>query len=120
MNNAETFYRTVGGRGFPLDIAGVRERAALAYERCFYPAGFVRQLFAIMASGSRRRALAAVRVPTVVIHGSDDPLIPPSGGRATAAAIPGAAFFVIEGMGHDLPRGAWPTIVNAIANTAAA
>lgn len=120
MERAERFYRVVGSHGFELDIAGTRERAARAYDRCFYPAGFLRQFLAILASGSRSKALRGLRVPTLVLHGSVDPLILPAGGRQTAALIPNAAFHLVEGMGHDLPRGAWPTIVNAIANTAAA
>ncbi len=119
MERAETFYRVVGSRGFDLDIAGTRERALRAYDRCFYPAGILRHLLAILASGSRSRRLGAVRAPTLVLHGSVDPLISPAGGRATAKAIPGAAFHLVRGMGHDLPRGAWPQIIDAIANTAA-
>lgn len=118
MARAETFYRVVGGRGFPLDIETVRERAGRAYDRCFYPAGFLRQLAAILASGSRREALAFVRVPAAVIHGADDPLILPRGGRATAEALPDARLVVVEGMGHDLPRGAWPQILDAIEGAA--
>ncbi len=117
---AEEFYRIVGGRGFPLDVEGIRDRAGRAYDRCFYPAGFLRQYFAILASGSRTAALRSVTAPSLVVHGSDDPLIPALGGRATARAIPRSAYQLIRGMGHDLPRGAWPDIVNAIANTAAA
>lgn len=120
MERAERFYRVVGSRGFELDVAGTRERAGLAYDRCFYPAGFRRQFLAILASGSRSRRLRGVRVPSLVIHGSVDPLIVPAGGRRTASVIPNAAFQLVKGMGHDLPRGAWPAIVNAIANTAAA
>ena len=120
MDRAEEFYRVVGGRGFPRDFEAVRERAGRAFDRCFYPSGFVRQMFAILSSGSRVDALGRVTSPSLVLHGSDDLLIPPAGGRATAKAIQGAGFHLVKGMGHDLPRGAWPQIVNAIANTAAA
>jgi pimeloyl-ACP methyl ester carboxylesterase len=119
MDRAEAFYRVVGGRGFPLDVAGVRDRSGRAYDRCFYPQGFLRQFFAILASGSRSSALRGVTAPTLVLHGSDDPLILPWGGRATAQAVPGATFHLVRGMGHDLPRGAWPQMINGIANTAA-
>ena len=100
--------------GFPFDEEGTRERAARSYDRCFYPAGVGRQLLAIMASGDRTPALRALRVPTLVVHGEGDPLITPSGGLATAAAVPGARLLMIPGMGHDLPREAWDTIVDAI------
>lgn len=118
MDRAEAFYQVVGSRGFERDVATIRERAGRAYDRCFYPPGFLRQLAAILASGSRREALRFVRSPAAVIHGSDDPLIPPRGGRATARALPNAELHLIEGMGHDLPEGAWPTIIGAIERAA--
>jgi pimeloyl-ACP methyl ester carboxylesterase len=96
------------------DEGRTRERAAEAYDRSFYPVGVGRQLLAIVASGSRREALGAVRVPTLVIHGGADPLVQPDGGRRTAEAIPGAALLVIDGMGHDLPPAFWPQVVDAI------
>jgi pimeloyl-ACP methyl ester carboxylesterase len=108
-------WRTIGSPGFPFDEANVRKRAALAYDRCFHPEGTARQLAAILGHGSRRARLAHLKVPTLVIHGAADPLVPIEGGRDTAAAIPGAELLVIEGMGHDLPQGAWPQIVGAIA-----
>lgn len=107
-------WRTIGSPGFPFDEAGTRMRAACLYDRCFYPAGVARQLAAILAHGSRVERLRGVAAPTLVIHGADDPLIPVAGGRDTAASIPGASLLVIEGMGHDLPAGAWPCIVDAI------
>src|SRR3989442_709126 len=80
--------------------------AGRSCDRCFSPAGAARQLVAILASGSRREALAAVTIPTLVIHGRDDPLIPLEAGLDTARAVPGAELLVIDGMGHDLPRAA--------------
>ena len=65
---------------------------------------------ATLATGDRTRALNFVRIPSLVIHGSVDPLIPPAAGRATARAIPRARLCMIDGMGHDMPRGTWPTI----------
>ncbi|HEV7885976.1 MAG TPA: alpha/beta hydrolase [Acidimicrobiales bacterium] len=121
MDRAEAAVRAFGSRGLPVDWAAVRERAGQSYDRCFYPIGFARQLVAIIASGDRTERLRQLDVPTVVIHGTDDKLIDPSGGEATAAAIPGAEHIVIEGMGHDLPAPAWPAIVGAIVrNTARA
>jgi pimeloyl-ACP methyl ester carboxylesterase len=72
-----------------------------------------------MTGGSRAAQLRRLTVPTLVIHGKADRLVNPSGGRATAKAIPGARLLLIDGMGHDLPRGAWPQIVDAIADNAA-
>ncbi len=81
-------------------------------------AGVARQLHAITASGDRTEALHNLRLPATVIHGAEDPLINPSGGRATAKAIPGARLRIIEGMGHDLPRALWPTFVEEITSNA--
>jgi pimeloyl-ACP methyl ester carboxylesterase len=117
----EYFARTfdvIGSPGFPRDEARIRARAAEAYDRCYYPVGVARQLAAIGASGNRTPALRRLDVPTVVIHGTDDPLIPIRGGRATARAIPGAELVEIPGMGHDLPPGVWPRVVDAIARNA--
>jgi len=111
---AVRIFRTIGSPGFPFDEERVRRRAARSYDRCFHPAGPARQLLAIVASGSRRPRLARVRVPALVIHGAGDPLIPVEGGIDTAAAIPGAELLIIEGMGHDLPRGVWPQVIDAI------
>ena len=104
----------IGSRGFPVDVDVTRDLAGRAFGRGFHPEGTARQFLAILASGDRTAQLAAIRAPTIVIHGSEDPLIDVSGGRATAAAIPGAELMVIEGMGHDMPRGAWPQIIDAI------
>jgi pimeloyl-ACP methyl ester carboxylesterase len=95
--------------------ADARARATRAAARGLNPAGGVRQVAAIMASGSRKEALARVKAPTLVIHGADDPLIPVEAGEATARAIPGAELLKLERMGHTLPRALWPTIVEAIA-----
>jgi pimeloyl-ACP methyl ester carboxylesterase len=109
----------IGGKGFPVDEAKVREQAAIAFDRCYHPAGFLRQIAAIMAADSRAAGLSGLRLPVTVIHGLDDPLVPPENGRRTASAIPGAELVEIEGMGHDLPEGAWPRIVDAISAAAA-
>ena len=111
-------WRTIGSPGFPVDEDVIREQTARAFDRGVNPAGIARQLVAILASGSRREALGAVRAPTLVIHGADDPLIPDAAGRDTAASIPGAELLLIEGMGHDLPRALWPRLVDAIAKHA--
>jgi pimeloyl-ACP methyl ester carboxylesterase len=107
-------FRMIGSPAYPVDEARMRERAAATYDRCHYPAGTARQLGAIMASGSRTAALRRLEVPTVVIHGESDPLVPLRAGRATARAIPNARLLAIPGMGHDLPEPLWPTFVDAI------
>jgi pimeloyl-ACP methyl ester carboxylesterase len=90
-----------------LEENAIRARAAAAYDRCFCPAGIGRQMRAVMRDGSRAEQLAQLDLPALVIHGSRDTLIDPSGGRRTAALIPGARYFEIEGMGHDYPPPVW-------------
>jgi len=104
----------IGSRGFPLDAEAVRARAARAYDRCFAPLGVGRQMAAIIASGSRAEALHALRIPTLVVHGDADPLVPLACGRDTAECVPGAELLVVNGMGHDLPRPVWPLLIDAI------
>jgi pimeloyl-ACP methyl ester carboxylesterase len=99
---------------FPLDEAKDRERALRVFERGLNPAGVGRQLRAILASGSRKERLRAVKAPTLVIHGTVDPLVHPEGGKDTAAAIPGAKLMMVDGMGHALPIPMWPQIIDAI------
>ena len=99
---------------FPEDEALDRARAERTFERGLNPAGAGRQLRAILASGSRKKRLASVKAPTLVIHGTVDPLIRPESGKDTAASIPGARLLMIEGMGHALPIPMWPQIIDAI------
>ncbi len=112
-------HRMLGSPAYPTGEAEVRAAALRRYERAHCPEGAARQLCAILASGERTDRLAQVTAPTVVIHGTDDALIQPSGGRATAEAIPGAKLVLVEGMGHDLPPAYWDQIVDAIAKLAA-
>ena len=97
----------------------MREIAGRSFDRGHSPAGIARQLHAITASGDRTPGLRKLELPALVIHGKNDLLVNPSGGRATAKAIPGARLRMIEGMGHDLPRALWPTFVEEIAANAA-
>ena len=106
--------RVIGSPRFPRDEEDIRQRAGRAWDRGVNPAGFARQLAAVYVSGDRTEALRSLDVPTLVVHGEDDPLIPVSGGRATAAAIPGAELWTIPGMGHDLPRGIWHDLIARI------
>ncbi|CAM5509196.1 alpha/beta fold hydrolase [Streptomyces xanthochromogenes] len=97
------------------DAAMLRELAAACYDRAYYPAGIGRQLGAMILSGSRADALRELRVPTLVIHGLDDTLIDPSGGKRTAELVPGASLRLIPDMGHDRPRELWPQLLDLVA-----
>ncbi len=96
------------------DLARAEDHAARAYDRRYYPQGVARQLTAIYASGSRAEQLAEVDTPTLVIHGLDDQLITPAGGRRTAELIPNATLLMVADMGHDLPPPLWPFLTGAI------
>jgi pimeloyl-ACP methyl ester carboxylesterase len=119
MNRAVSTYRVIGSPGYELDEAALRERAGEAFARAHDPAGVARQLAAILTTADRTPRLRDLRAPTLVIHGAEDPLVHVSGGRATAEAIPDAELVVLDGMGHDLPRGLWPEIVERITAHAA-
>jgi len=112
-------FRLIGSPGYPFEEERVREIAGLSFDRGHSPAGIARQLHAITASGDRTPALRQLDVPALVIHGKNDLLVNPSGGRATAKAIPGARLMMVDGMGHDLPRPLWPTFADQIAANAA-
>jgi pimeloyl-ACP methyl ester carboxylesterase len=111
-------FGAIGSTGLPQDTDDLRDMAARSYDRDHDPNGPARQLAAIVASGDRTGEVKRIKAPTLVIHGTVDKMVAPSGGRATARAIPGAKLLKIEGMGHDLPRAAWPQILDAIATTA--
>ncbi|MHA2405184.1 MAG: alpha/beta fold hydrolase [Candidatus Hermodarchaeia archaeon] len=108
----------LNGPHYLIDDAYVRQYAGRAFDRSFYPQGTARQLGAILASGSRKEALKTVQIPTLVIHGDADPLVPIEGGKDTTASIPGAKLFIIKGMGHDIPAKVAPQIIEAIQNHA--
>jgi pimeloyl-ACP methyl ester carboxylesterase len=109
-------FAAIGSPGFDRDEQELRRVARRSIERSGGgdTAGTGRQLMAVLASGDRTAELRRICVPTVVIHGARDRLVAPSGGRATAKAIPGAKLELIDGMGHDLPRGVWPRIADAV------
>ncbi|NCU11225.1 MAG: alpha/beta hydrolase, partial [Sphingomonadaceae bacterium] len=107
--------RAIGSPAYPTPEERLRERIARDFHRSFYPEGPARQIAAIMDDGDRRKRLTKVTVPTLVIHGTDDPLVPVEGGRDTAKAIPGAKLHEIPGMGHDLPLELVDEIAAAIA-----
>jgi len=106
--------RVIGSPEFELDEADVRWRSGLAFDRAHDPVGVSRQFAAIAASGDRTTALQSLSLPTLVVHGADDPLVNVSGGRATALAIPGAELVVLDGMGHHLSRELWADIARHI------
>jgi pimeloyl-ACP methyl ester carboxylesterase len=108
----------IGSKTHPMAPDEIRERSGAAYDRAFRPQGSARQLAAILASGDRTKALRRLKVPTVVIHGLQDALIQSDGGRATAAAVPGAELIELADMGHDLPAHLWPVIADAIEKNA--
>ena len=112
-------FSVIGSPAYPFDKERIRRLAGTGYDRGHSAAGVARQLHAITASGDRTRGLAGLKLPATVIHGDSDVLVRPSGGRATAKAIPGARLKIIEGMGHDLPSELWPTFVTEIAGAAA-
>jgi pimeloyl-ACP methyl ester carboxylesterase len=118
IDHTETLFKTIGSSGIERDDAELREVAGLMFDRGLDPNGTARQLAAIIASGNRTPALRNITAPTVVIHGTADRLVRPSGGRATARAIGGAKLVKVDGMGHDLPRAAWDQIVAAIVENA--
>lgn len=110
--------RLIGSPAYPDDPDEVTTRAGETFDRGISPSGAFRQMAAILRQPDRTRALHAVRVPTAVIHGTADKMVHISGGRATAAAIPGAELVVIDGMGHDLPSELYSTYVEVIRRTA--
>ena len=107
--------KVIGSPGYPADEAQVRAYARAAFERSNHPEGIARQMLAIVHQADRTDALAKVEVPTLVIHGDADPLVTPSGGAATAAAVPGAELWMQAGVGHDLPPALYSETADRIA-----
>ncbi|WIX99550.1 alpha/beta hydrolase [Amycolatopsis mongoliensis] len=114
VERAALMFRHIGSHGFPFDDAWVREAAGTAWDRDPSTGGVGRQLAAILRSGNRTALLRSITAPTLVIHGDRDRMVHPTGGGATARAIPGARLETIPGMGHDLPEGAWPVLLDLI------
>ena len=110
--------RKLLGPSDPFDEAYERAKIVRALDRAYNPSGFMRQLQAITAASSRLSRLRALSVPALVVHGDADILVPVGNGRSVAAAIPGARYVEIAGMGHDVPRRVWPQVVDAIAELA--
>lgn len=111
-------WRRIWSPGFPFEEKRARTFIEESYSRSYYPQGMARQNVAILISGDRRSSLSSIITPTLVIHGADDPLIPVEGGKDTARVIPGANLLIINGMGHDMPKGVWAEIAAAISKHA--
>jgi len=111
--------RTIGSPKYPWTDEENRARVIAEYERAYNPRGVARQMAAVRADGDRTAALKGLKLPVVVLHGADDPLLMKVGGEATAAAIPGAELRIVPGMGQDLPPGLYDTFVDAITAAAA-
>lgn len=111
-------WQVLCGPRYPMDKDTAQRLGDVTFTRGVEPAASARQFAAIIASGSRKDRLASVTIPTLVIHGSDDPLVPVEGGMDTARSIPGARLMIMEGMGHSVPKELWHEIIDAIAGLA--
>jgi pimeloyl-ACP methyl ester carboxylesterase len=111
--------RVLVGSGDPFDEGAERMRIERAHDRSYYPVGTGRQLLAVLSAKGRLQRLTSIAVPALVIHGTDDVLVPVENGRRVADAIPGARWLEFEGMGHDMPERVWPQVIDAIVETAA-
>ena len=107
-------WRVLNGQELPYDEEAARELAAGIFDRGLNPPGFARQLTAVIADGSRKQTLKTVTVPTLVIHGDADPLVPVECGIDTANSVPGSELLIIEGMGHTFPHQVWAKVIDAI------
>jgi len=108
----------IGSPGYPMSAAEKRTQAEETFDHGVSAGGQLRQILAILTQPDRTPRLRGLRVPTLVVHGLADKMVHVSGGRATAAAVPGAELLLIDGMGHDLPRPLHETFVAAIRRTA--
>lgn len=118
--NSVRVSKIIGSPGFPTPEHTLRAEAVEGYERAHYPQGIARHFGAVLGSGSLKRYDRQITAPTVVIHGRADKLMRPAGGRAIAAAIPGARLVLFDGMAHDLPEALWDDIIGELAITFAA
>ncbi|MBF4692171.1 alpha/beta fold hydrolase [Fusibacter ferrireducens] len=108
----------IWSKGFPFEPERARRYCEESYDRCYYPQGAIRQNAALIANGDRRQYLSELTIPALVVHGTADVLFPVEAGKDTARTIPNAKLLLIEGMGHDMPKGTWKSIVEAIARQA--
>ena len=118
LDHGVAFARRIAGTAHPFDEEGFRALLQEEVRRGRAPGGFGRQVAAVGVAGDRRSRLAAISAPTLVIHGTDDPLFPPACGEDTAASIPDAEMMLVAGMGHDLPPSLYRAVADAIERTA--
>jgi pimeloyl-ACP methyl ester carboxylesterase len=112
-----SLWRMIGSPSYPQPEGRMTARAEETYDRGVSRAGMMRQMLAVLTQPNRGARLRAVSVPTLVIHGLSDKMVHPSGGRATARAVPGAELLLIPGMGHDIPPALFRPIADAVART---
>ena len=118
VRRAPAAWAAIGSPAYPQDPEEISRRAVETWERGVDRAGAARQMLAVLTQADRTTALRRLQLPTCVVHGLSDPLVHPSGGRATARAVPGAELVLVPGMAHDLPRPLWPLFTDAITRTA--
>ena len=118
IRTSAAFWKLIGSPSYPQEHERVRERAAETFDRGVSKSGIMRQMVAVLTQSNRGSRLRSIKVPTLVVHGLADKMVHASGGRATAAAIPGAELLLIDGMGHDMPPALFDTLASAIRRTA--
>lgn len=118
VSSSVTWGAVIGSPAYPEPEESARKRATETWHRGLNPAGVMRHMMAVLTQPDRTAQLARLQKPTLVVHGTNDKMVHVSGGRATAAAVPGAELLLIEGMGHDLPTEIWPMLTRAIRRNA--
>ena len=118
VRTSAALWKLIGSPSYPQPAERVESRAGETFDRGVSRSGVMRQMVAVLTQPNRGARLHSVRVPTLVIHGLADKMVHVSGGRATAAAVPGAELLLIDGMGHDVPPPLFATIADAIRRTA--
>jgi pimeloyl-ACP methyl ester carboxylesterase len=118
IEGSAKMWKMIGSPAFPTTVESQREKAATTFDRGLNPSGVLRQMAAILTQPNRTMALRGVTIPTAVVHGTADRMVHVTGGRATAAAIPGAELVTIKGMGHDVPEQLFGTLADIFRRTA--
>lgn len=118
IQNSAAFWKLIQSPGYPRPDDDVRSRAEETWDRGFSATGVLRQMMAVVTQPNRTSALRALTVPAAVIHGEADKMVHPSGGKATAKAIPGCELVLISGMGHDTPHELFEDFTTVIRRTA--